>query len=561
MVPESLGNDNWHGYLQPWIYEVGGARGWKKRLRRHTGRVPHCSQSRSKARRRSTGIFCMTRCTKRTHEWLSKVRCSQPPFDWNHMHEQLQRMEQEESIISLPHSGEVLATMVKLQMHSGLVSLNKHIKHVTVRRNNVVQLIRMFRDSGHPDYQHSCMDGVARKAKLLADTDEPSVPNGLADILESESETEKAPQPVDKAATPAKRLFNVPDLLREMDRARPNILSTQGGSDALKEIEASRASAFSRFSVLELRTGSKLVDQFQGSYTPRVFNLTLPRMVGGPDLRGRERFRRHSEDALALSLQASTRMSPRRVEAQIRWDWGLVPSVWSLNFATQVNTGASLAIPRTLRTGAGEETQEREIALATASAYRLLWEGEYVRKDGKRQRVGDTAKIVDAIGLTATQCALFRNYRLMSSRILGTRQVRRSINHHVFSSRITYGLPICMTITPSERHSALMVRLSRYRRSDLAILVANPDFARWSSYNSPSVQSCETPAGDAEQEYFEVPSYDLRKLMIARDSVCSVDVSNVTVRIVMAQLFGIRMCPDCPQLCSLRVSVHGHIRQ
>ena len=140
--------------------------------------------------------------------------------------------------------------MVKLHISSGLVSLNKHIKHLTVRRSIVVQLIRMFRDSGHPDYQHLCMDDVARKAKLLADTDDPSVPNGLAEILESDAETEQAPQPVDKAATPAGRLFNVQDLLREMDRARPNILSTQRDSDALKEIEASRASAFSRFSVL-----------------------------------------------------------------------------------------------------------------------------------------------------------------------------------------------------------------------------------------------------------------------------------------------------------------------
>ena len=64
------------------------------------------------------------------------------------------------------------------------------------------------------------------------------------------------------------------------------------------------------------------------------------------------------------------------------------------------------------------------------------------------------------------------------------------------------------------------------------------------------MQSSETPAGDAEEEYFEVPSYDLRKLMISRDSVCSVDAFNIIVRIVMAQLYGIRMCPDCPH-CAL----------
>ena len=117
-----------------------------------------------------------------------------------------------------------------------------------------------------------------------------------------------------------------------------------------------------------------------------------------------------------------------------------------------------------------------------------------------------------------------------------------------------------MTITPSERHSALVVRLSRYRRGDPAILVANPDFARWSGHNSPSLESCETPAGDEEEVYFEVPSYDLRKLMISRDSVCSVDAFNINVRIIIAQLYGICMCPDFPH-CALRASVHEHIWQ
>ena len=97
-----------------------------------------------------------------------------------------------------------------------------------------------------------------------------------------------------------------------------------------------------------------------------------------------------------------------------------------------------------------EETQERDIAEAAAKVYKLLWEGEYIRADGVRQRVqGDTAKILDAIGLTATQRALVQNYRFMSARIPGTRQVRRSINHLVFSSRVVYGLPVFMTIPPA----------------------------------------------------------------------------------------------------------------
>ena len=97
---------------------------------------------------------------------------------------------------------------------------------------------------------------------------------------------------------------------------------------------------------MELHTGSKLEDQFQGSYIPRVFNLTLPWYVGGPDLQSRERFRRRDEDAPVVSLGSYVQMLPARVEAQIRWDWDLIPAVWSLWFATQVNLGASLAVRR-----------------------------------------------------------------------------------------------------------------------------------------------------------------------------------------------------------------------
>ena len=95
------------------------------------------------------------------------------PFDWNGMREQLRRLEKEGTLFSLPHSGEILATMVKLQIPSGFVCLNKHIKHATVRRNVVVQLIRMFKGSGHPVYQHLHMPDFEIKAQNLATTDEP----------------------------------------------------------------------------------------------------------------------------------------------------------------------------------------------------------------------------------------------------------------------------------------------------------------------------------------------------------------------------------------------------
>ena len=136
-----------------------------------------------------------------------------------------------------------------------------------------------------------------------------------------------------------------------------------------------------------------LLDQFNGSYIPRVFHLTLPWYVGGPDLVGRPRFRRSSDDAPVLTLDAFTQMLPSRVESQMRWDWDLVPATWSLWFATKVNLGVSLSMRRVMRAGEAEERNEKGIGAATAKIYDLLWNGHYIRSDGADIEVcGDVSK-------------------------------------------------------------------------------------------------------------------------------------------------------------------------
>ena len=125
----------------------------------------------------------------------------------------------------------------------------------------------------------------------------------------------------------------------------------QRDSDALKNVEASRINAFGNFSQLELRTGSNLVDQFKTSYIPRVFNITLPWCVGGPDFPEQPRFRRRFTDAPKVSLHTFDAMMACRCEAQIRQDWDFSPGLRSLSFATKVNQGVSMSIQRALSRG------------------------------------------------------------------------------------------------------------------------------------------------------------------------------------------------------------------
>ena len=75
-------------------------------------------------------------------------------MDWAGMVKQLEDMEQNEVYRCVPLSAEVLAARVQIQIQAGLVDLNRLIKQATIRRHVVVQLIRMWRDTGHPDYRN-----------------------------------------------------------------------------------------------------------------------------------------------------------------------------------------------------------------------------------------------------------------------------------------------------------------------------------------------------------------------------------------------------------------------
>ena len=88
---------------------------------------------------------------------------------------QLEEMDKE-VYRSFPLSGEALAARVQVQITSGLRDLNKLVKQATVRRHIVEQLIRMWRDRGHPDYQGAFRDrSFFQRLHSLSPTSEASL--------------------------------------------------------------------------------------------------------------------------------------------------------------------------------------------------------------------------------------------------------------------------------------------------------------------------------------------------------------------------------------------------
>ena len=241
-------------------------------------------------------------------------------------------------------------------------------------------------------------------------------------------------------------------------------------------------------------------------------------------------------------------MCARRVEAQFRWDSDLNPGLWSLAFASKVNFALSMAYTKSLKRleYLAEDEAELGVGAAANRIYHLLWHGEYW-DEARQKRVpmqGNVSKLQSIIGLGDKERALIRNSQFMSSKIAGTRQIRRSIFHIVFSSRIVYGNPVFMTVTPRERHSGLVLRLSRHRRNDPALKSLPEQLWPYAAADMPSLY------GAAEDDVgVDLPEYDHRRLLTARDPLSAVHAFWTWIRKVFAPLYGLRVCPMCPR-CS-----------
>ena len=151
------------------------------------------------------------------------------------------------------------------------------------------------------------------------------------------------------------------------------------------------------------------------------------------------------------------------------------------------------------------------------------------------------SKLRQIWGLPPTEKAILQNYHFMSSRLAGTRQIRNSIRHIVFSSRVFYGAAVFLTLTPSERHSGLAIRLFRGRRRDPAFAGTAQNLVPYLGEDAPSL--C---PGTEESAVVELPEYDLRRTITSWDPLACVYAFLVMVRVVLPVIFGYRMCPKCP---------------
>ena len=173
MPARALTNDNFIGYIDPWMMGLGDEGiTWMEKLAASrfwtTLFTVTIDASRKYSKKKHTLLDTMY---EQEHRIQFKGQVFSAPLDWEAVIEQLQRSETEAHVM-LPVRGEALAARVRIIVRAGLVDINKWIAGATVRRNVVVALIRHYHNAGHPDYQcKRMMAGLEKNAAQLTKTD------------------------------------------------------------------------------------------------------------------------------------------------------------------------------------------------------------------------------------------------------------------------------------------------------------------------------------------------------------------------------------------------------
>ena len=287
-----------------------------------------------------------------------------------------------------------------------------------------------------------------------------TIPGRVADVMEHTLDHRRKQSALfDKNATPAEGSKSIETA---METARPYAIIEERSSKALAEASAQRKHTFSKYSDLHVRTGHSFVDQWRPEYTAMAHPMSLTYRVGGPEYKSIDRGRRtgsfeYMEGNKKRKLYPAV-VDPRdfaqglarRIEGQMRQDWGLVPAVRNVSMRHEAITGTRMAVKQPMEPGIPIESLGRGLVRAASPLYTMLWKGSYKVGSKQRRVAGDITKLRFAENLTTMQRTLLRGVDFIGATLPGTQQVRLKTGHCVFGARLVDGDCLFFTIPKRE---------------------------------------------------------------------------------------------------------------
>ena len=502
------------------------------------------------------------------------------PLPWESILTQLERLRAEEgeeqsSSLELPRLGPELSEFMSVLLKTGdqeitPAALKKFVHAATVRRSVVLELIRNARTRGHRAFRNVCVKKVEARAQALPEND---IPAELKVMLPYDEDIDfLQPQ---KNATPSASTQDEDALAARMQNLKPNAVVLEKSCAPDADVNSRKTAALLAVAAearesketskhrarLCVATGTQMLDQFEPWYFGVAFAYLFKYCTGLPDpaeFTGKPRWRR-LDDEPRVELGEWVRIMARRVESQLGRDWVFGFTTWNVLFKSAVN------LSRTVYVMGGpvyDDVRKGHRPLSASDMEKAAMDllaalsGQYVDAGGRVQKVnGDLTKVGRVAGLSSTAQKMLRSISGTAKHLPGTQEARAKMRHEIEAMRVRYGTPIFVTMSPDEAHQLLFVRLSRGRVTDPCHARDTPDLVAARGRDWPPLcHDLTLPvAGLVETLRQDVPTWQERRAILARDPLASVDGFRVLMSLALRHLFGVRFCSRCPD-CNRRSS-------
>ena len=352
---------------------------------------------------------------------------------------------------------------------------------------------------------------------------------------EGQKEFKKRRLFTEKNATPGDGARSLEACLEDI---RPHAICVDRTAAAASDPQTQREGGLERFGELKANTGGKEILQFCTKYPAQVLPFVFPHMVSGPDYFPDQRWRRKHPDAPWVTPDEFIGGIARRIESQCRNDWTAVPMMRSVGVKWKAEHTMSALTPFHARPGAATNTEARDLITALQNLYEQLHKGSVHTGLSRIPINGDITRLPNAYGLPPLERRLARELSFLAQSLPGTQPLRRLMGHMQFGARVVYGDCIFLTISPNEQHSALVLRLTRYRANDPSVLHGDEWRRRVAGPDYPPLEEGVT---------IDLPEYDLRRAAAAQDPYAVVEAYKIDIYVRLMTLLGVRMCPECPR--------------
>ena len=399
--------------------------------------------------------------------------CVSYHMPWEDICKEMQEHGDDRSLGQLPRPQEALKYMLRVSVKVNGLDLKKHLRQLQVRPFVIVALLDFLIERNHEAFRGKGSAVVLRQqmreavAKEYPGEDE--IPQELWECVAAtmDEDTQRNAQRLRihdvKNATPGDGGTSLEACL---DNLRPQSVSLDKSATSCVDPEARRQAALVRSGVLPVEIKSKELSQFHSKYFSQALPLVIPRMVSGPDFFPARPWRRIYDNSPKVSAPQFSAAFARRAEAQCRTDWQALPVVRSITYKFVAEHTMTTIAPIVGRSNKPNPVSTLEMIQAAENLYKQLHEGFTGRGVHRVPIAGNTTQLPFAVGLNPLERKLAWAQHFLARHMPGSQQLRQLMGHRQFGARVQYGDCLFFTISPNEQQSALVLRLSRFRRND-----------------------------------------------------------------------------------------------